>query len=201
MFVDRMGTEKKLLTEYFRNKLSEEYRIEFVKSYDEYLRLEEIYNMADKDYKDALYNPLYHGTFKYLRWAKNEAYNQLIMQEEIVKELHNSRNIFNRNAWETVNIVNQDEWWELPFYRSWYHQHTANIINMNRKFVSSNGHYESIYDSEWYIVNDIKDIWTYNIFHPVEEADNHWKYDVEPYKKWWNWIGDNTTKFERITWF
>jgi hypothetical protein len=51
-FVDLMGTEKKATAEQFR--------IDFVKAYDEFLIYEEKYNKANKELLDLIANPFYY---------------------------------------------------------------------------------------------------------------------------------------------
>ena len=190
MFVDRMGMQKKIIANYYRNKFAEEFRIEFVGAYDEYLRLEKVYNTADKELKNALYNLLYYWTYKYFKKSKREAYNKFIVQEEIIKEMHYNRNRYNIIEVNGINDATNN-WWSEPEYLwltylwSFFHQN-FNVYWFERKFVSPDWDKEVIYYKDWTIVNNIKYVWTYNIYSPIDEPDLHKKYDVDTYLKWGN---------------
>ncbi|MDD3793571.1 MAG: DUF6531 domain-containing protein [Candidatus Gracilibacteria bacterium] len=180
---------------------AKQFGINFVREYDKFLKLEDEYNIINNKFNRALINPLDYKTSELLRPLRNQAYFELIAQEEITKELHYSRNKYNVDAGDNISLVNGNKWGELPLYLSWYHQQTASIIQPNRKFISNDGHYETIYEYNGSIENDIRDIGTYNIFDPVIDADNHIKYDIDPYYKWGNGSADDTNWINRHTGF
>lgn len=176
MYVDRSGKAAK----------------RFVEAYDEYLELEE-----------EIFN--FDGSFDFLFMFKsNEVRNAMLIEyyekKSYAMELHYARIKLNTILPENINSLGSN-WNELPLYLSWLHQQTASIFFPNRKFLSEDGKYEAVYNSNWILVNDIMDVWTYNFFDPILEKDKHIKYDMDPYIKWGNWINDKTMPLERITWF
>jgi hypothetical protein len=166
MFVDRMGLAKK-----------------FVDAYDNYIELKNLlYNKWDLDPRVYILN----------KSLRESLFKSFINYRDKAKELHYNRNIYNTNLpkypWEAI----YSDWEELPLLKSWFHQHTANISEPNRKFISNDGSKEVIYDENWKIVDDLSDIWTYNFFDPIREKEKHKIYDIYPYFDWWNGINDRT---------
>ena len=128
-------------------------------------------------------------------------FNEYHKAASYARELHYDRNKYNKKAPDDINDIDENNWEKLSLGRSWYHQNTSEFFEFNIKFISKDWHSEVIYNSDWDIVNDIKDIWTYNFFHPVLEDDKHFKYDILPYYEWWNWINDDTNIINRYLWF
>lgn len=156
MYVDRMGKAKK-----------------FVYYYDMY-----------RDLKEKLNNSAYFSTLS--------STDQMLVKlkyeysESMAKAIHYNRNAYNTDIPDSPKNAESSNWDKLLWIQSIFHQNTAPFYNPNDKYVSSDGHKEVIYDSDWNIVIDNLDIWTYNFFNPLTESDNHTIYDVYPYLEWWN---------------
>ena len=181
--------------------LAKQFWINFVREYDEFLRLEKQLEYLNIKFEKEYYRSWDFDYLKKLRNERDDVYNQVKLQEELVKEMHYSRNKYNVNTPNNLNDLDIDEWRELKYPRSMYHQNSTNILNLNYKYISIDWRSEVVYNNSWDKINDIRDIWTYNIFNPVNESDLHYKYDMKPYYKWWNWVNDNTSWTERRLWF
>jgi hypothetical protein len=187
-FVDLMGTEKKATAEQFR--------IDFVKAYDEFLIAQDSLNKAQMNLNVSYKAPMIFWKKDYINRMQNN-YNNVLndynIKENIAKELHYSRN--NHNNITVTGIQNAiDSWWEEPklrwstFLANAFHQDilSFNFNWIERKFISPDWHSEVVYYKNWTQVTDRKYYWTYNIYSPVTDKDSHTKYDVDPYLKWWN---------------
>ena len=78
------------------------------------------------------------------------------------------------------------------------HQFTAKDGKPNYKVVTKDGRYEAIYDSNGNLVEDPRDIGTYNYCPLVDSAIGHFFVDVLPWIIWGNSADDTTTVGERI---
>jgi len=181
-YTDPLWTEKKAQAEQFR--------IDFVKAYDDYLEI-----------KNKIYNlwGWYDLWFLVLSSNKKEQLKlEFELKESIAKELHYKRNSFNTlDVPDNVSNLDMNKWLELPYYKSVFHQKTAVLHTPNSKFISLDWHQELIYMHNWFLEKDIEDIWTYNFYSPLEEAVLHSKYDIDTYYEWWNWPNDSTNKITR----
>ena len=164
----------------------------FVETYDKYIELKElIFNKGDLDPRFYFLDKNTQDTLKNnYKYYKNE-----------VQRLHYNRNTFNTNLPTNLSDANQKQWLELSYIKSWYHQETASLFYPNHKYISQDRKKEVVFDSDWIVISDISDVWTYNFFDPLEEPWLHKKYDVDPYYEFWNGFNDSKSPLERITWF
>jgi hypothetical protein len=111
--------------------------------------------------------------------------------EDLTKEEHFFRNNLNvQYDWGDFQILQKNlpddlKWVELPYVQTLFHQ---NLALNNRKYVSADGHFEMIFDSDDILQtedNNYRDMGTYNYYGPNDTA-NHTTYDVKPYFKWGN---------------
>ena len=80
------------------------------------------------------------------------------------------------------------------------HQFTSSDQS-NIKYVSIDGRYEAIYDYEHNLVEDVRDVGTYNYASPTDDPWNHFLLDVIPWIFWGNSQDDTTTIAERLNAF
>lgn len=71
----------------------------------------------------------------------------------------------------------------------------------NRVFVSKDGHNEVTYDSNWKVVSDYTNMWSYNFKHYKNEPFGHFMYDTLPWLMWWNNENDRSNIIQRLTAF
>ncbi|MDD3793832.1 MAG: hypothetical protein PHI37_03405 [Candidatus Gracilibacteria bacterium] len=180
MYTDLLGTEKKAQAEQFK--------VDFVKAYDEYLRLEKELEYLSIKYEKALYYSRDNEYNNNLRKQKTSVYYQLKAQEEIAKELHYSRNKYNDNLPKTLQEA-ENNWVEpeligFNYPAAIYHQ-DGKINGFERKFISPDGHKEIIFSKNGEEITSNEYGGTYNIFAPSNKG-LHIKYDINPYNKWGN---------------
>ncbi len=116
--------------------------------------------------------------------------------EDHVKKKHYERNQYNIDLPESKEDI--DEWkWEAEELAN-CHQFTApQNGEPNLKFVSPDGKREVIFDSDWNVVTDDKDIGTYNYASPDLRLA-HGIVDVLPWIVYGNTPEDTTTIWDRI---
>lgn len=68
----------------------------------------------------------------------------------------------------------------------------------NKKYVSRDGKYEAIYNSQNELVTDPRDIGTYNFASPDKDPLGHFFKDVYPWIKYGNSEDDTTSATERL---
>jgi len=185
-FTDPLWTEKKAQAEQFR--------IDFVKAYDRFLLLENELRNINNELAKALYQPRNTSLIYNTKKVRDKAYNAYILQENITKELHYSRNNYNGTLPRSIREAEFYEWKEpevrwSKFIWSFFHQDYSEEW-LERKFISPDGHTEVMFFAEW--THDWEEfldqryIWTYNIYSP---NTNHWLhriYDMDTYLRWWN---------------
>jgi len=184
-FVDLMVTEKKATAEQFR--------IDFVKAYDEFLIVSERLRKSELDLDIARRAPMIFWKKDYINRMQNN-YNNVLndynIKENIAKELHYSRNEHNIDLPKTLKEA-EKIWWIEPkllwskYLASYYHQDWE-INWAERKFISPDWHKEIIFSRNWEEITSNKYGGTYNIYWP-DNKELHIKYDIHRYNKWWNW--------------
>jgi RHS repeat-associated protein len=129
-----------------------------------------------------------NGLFKDV--DENIKFMSSLPTDELTEEQHYFRNKLNLHfSWDQFQKLQErlpDElkWKELPFSQAAFHKFTG--IN-NRKYVSSDGHFELVYNKDNVLLNENNnpaDMGTYNYYGP-DDKENHTKYDVVP---WLNWL-------------
>ena len=78
------------------------------------------------------------------------------------------------------------------------HQYTAPDGTVNTKWVSPDGHYEVIFDSNGNIVTASEDYGTYNYCDPNSHPIGHLIFDVVPWYIWGNAPDDSTSVMDRV---
>ncbi|EWM54116.1 dockerin type I domain-containing protein [Ruminococcus flavefaciens] len=121
---------------------------------------------------------------------------------EITQEMHYFRNKLNRAPATLDDLIAEKGEWELlsPF-TSMYHMNNTDFSprgEYNVKFISTNGHYEAVYNKEGILLteyNDPDNMGTFNYTSPNSIIDftSHQKYDVKPYNNWGNVEGGTVT--------
>jgi hypothetical protein len=108
---------------------------------------------------------------------------------DLTEEEHFFRNKLNLQfSWDDFQKLEERlpeelQWVELPWYQSIFHKHTG---LRNRKYVSADGHFEIVYNSDNVLLNEFNspsDMGTYNYYGP-NDTGLHKQYDVDP---WWEW--------------
>ncbi len=169
--------------------LAKQFWINFVREYDEFLRLEKQLEYLNIKFEKAYYRSWDFDYLKKLRKERDDVYNQVKVQEKLVKEMHYSRNKYNLDLPKTLEEAESN--WNEPdllgfnYPASFYHQ-DININWFERKFVSPDWHREIIFSKKWEEITSNEYWGTYNIYAPSNKG-LHIKYDINPYNKWWNW--------------
>jgi RHS repeat-associated protein len=130
----------------------------------------------------------------------NIAYMSALPMESITQEQHYFRNSLNiEYTWETFEKLNS----RLPESMKWstvtamlHQNHKLNNID-NVKYVSADGHFEVVYNSNNTLqtaINNSDDMRTYNYYSPNDDWRGHYWYDMAPYGTWlgglfpdWKW--------------
>ena len=93
--------------------------------------------------------------------------------------------------------------YDATYFKDWddgvsanCHQFTSPERN-NKKYVSPDGKFEAIYDANGYLVDDPRDIGTYNFISPNEDGFGHFIVDVWPWIWHGNSLHDTTEWYER----
>ena len=111
------------------------------------------------------------------------------------EDAHYNRNAHNPEFPEQYDADYFDEWDDNVSANC--HQFTSPKRN-NKKYVSTDGRFEVIYNDKGYRVDDPRDVGTYNFISPNKDGLGHVIVDVLP----WIWYGnspnDTTTPFERV---
>lgn len=101
------------------------------------------------------------------------------------KSLHTAyRDILNSNGPGTEAEAKKQGFTKLGAHKSIFHNPWYNPFQ-NSKYVSADGHREAVFDGRGVLVNSNDYKGTFNFFGP-DKASEHWKADVEPYRKWGN---------------
>jgi hypothetical protein len=111
---------------------------------------------------------------------------ELSQKEEIARQMHYDRNIYNTWLPESINEAVMEQWKTVI---ADYHQYWVPDGEKNIKYVSSDWHKEVIFSYlDWKIDNSVENMWTYNFYAPEFNGKwlYHMVYDVWPYKRWWN---------------
>ncbi|OPZ94902.1 MAG: Xyloglucanase Xgh74A precursor [Firmicutes bacterium ADurb.Bin419] len=120
--------------------------------------------------------------------------NSLVQKRGIVdSELHYFRIDLNRVPKTLHELVDEnsklpsDQQWQLmSIEKSLYHMQGEGGLK-NLKFVSADGRFEAVYNSDGKLVEDWINIGTYNYAPSLTEGSlKHKIFDVEPYKEWGN---------------
>jgi len=143
--------------------------------------------------KNEIYNFNWEFDLGFLFLGQDEqisllsAYSQIT---DITKELHYNRNQLNINLPNSIEEAKKEGWYTVI---AEYHQYWVPEWKENIKYVSPDGHREVIFSYlDWSIDNSIENMGTYNFFAPNFDFEgwDHLKYDVDPWKLWWNWLDD-----------
>ncbi len=174
--------------------LAKQFWINFVREYDKFLILEKELGKITNELAKALYQPRNISLINNTKKLRDKTYNAYILQENITKELHYSRNDYNGTLPRSIREAEFYEWeepklaWNLLLW-SFFHQDFFEEWT-ERKFVSPDGHTEVVFFAnwthDWEEFLDERYIWTYNIYSPITDKDLHKKYDLAPYMRWWN---------------
>ena len=173
MYVDLMGTEKK-----------------FIKAYDDYLATQRKLKWKISMYyawqRMAGSSSTANASNKFVKLRR-----ELQEKEDLAKKLHYERNKFNEIP-DSFTLNNAEKFWWKKMSADKYHQDGITEWYENSKWVSEDWKSEVVFSYDGKIVNDINNMWTYN-FYPwrVWTVILHFKYDVDPWKKWWS--GPNDT--------
>ena len=185
MFVDRMGTSKAIT--------ADEFRIAFVNAYDDYLstkrKLENNINIYYAWQRVAWSSSTADASNKFLKLR-----TELKEKEEIAKQMHYDRNIYNDiTDWFTIKDAQNNWWKDVNLNQSAYHQYLVPKWKENDKWISSDWHKEVVFSYlDGSIVSEVENMGTYNFYWLwTTEIINHYKYDVKPYYEWWSWPNDN----------
>jgi hypothetical protein len=144
---------------------AEEYEIEFVKAYDEYLNL-----------KESIYWVLpWSHDLDYVKLSsaeQQELLNQLSEARDRARELHYWRNDYNISAWFTIEDAKgstgtYNGWKQLSNAKAALHQIDVPEEEWNQKWVSSDWKQEAIFHYESLeLILDETNMWTYNLYDP-----------------------------------
>ena len=111
----------------------------------------------------------------------------------VTKEMHYFRNKLNRAPVTLDDLIAEKEKWELLSpVTSMYHMNNTDFSvegEYNLKFISTNGHYEAVYNKDGILLteyNDPDNMGTFNYVGPNSDASLHNKYDVDTYNNWGN---------------
>ena len=125
---------------------------------------------------------------------------------EAIKEMHYNRNdnqpieSLPQTQEEAEELVSQGLWRKMEASESLCHQYTAGDVGSNVKYMSSDGHFEVIYDANGAMVIAPEDAGSYNLSPPdglIGKA-GHFLVDMLPWYLWGNAPNDSTTIGERI---
>ena len=125
---------------------------------------------------------------------------------EAIKEMHYNRNdnqpieSLPQTQEEAEELVSQGLWRKMEASESLCHQYTAGDAGSNVKYMSSDGHFEVIYDANGAMVIAPEDAGSYNLSPPdglIGKA-GHFLVDMLPWYLWGNAPNDSTTIGERI---
>lgn len=163
---------------------TDKFRDEFSNAWDEYIKIKE--KLFEK-------KAWYWVLKKELTEEESRRYHDA---RDKAKELHYARNNLNINLPSNEDkmkgeLKNKDSGWEkMPLLWSVYHQNWVELLDKwNTKYINVDWR-EVIYDKDWNIVETDENLWTFNFFTWFD----HFRYDVEPYKEFWNTIFDSSFK-------
>ena len=176
---------------------------EFVKAYDSFLESKSKYLSFRSKYNDIkeAYGeyPMDIGRYEYTynRYIFWEA--EMKKREGIAKKLHYARNDFQpiHDLPSSQYEAHNNGWEIMSNKRSTLHQVNVPERKWNQKWVSEDWLREVVFHYETNkLVLDETNMWTYNFFSP-DDWSKHIKYDVNPYKEWWNWWNDKSNVDQR----
>jgi RHS repeat-associated protein len=130
---------------------------------------------------------------------QNLCKNLTFLVNPLGKQQHFDRNAMNQPA-KDRNEADAGGHRKLPPEKSVFHMQGQEGKG-NVKYVSEDGHHESVFNSEGELLtqdNDSKNMGTYNYFDPVDQEIMHVIYDVLPYFLFGNVEEDPTTAGERL---
>jgi hypothetical protein len=96
-------------------------------------------------------------------------------------QLNYDRNNYNFVPPSERNVINSPLWRKVPDDKSVAHQQGTCPDQGNNKYVSPNGHYESVYDANGNAVTSGPNIGTYNFYDYNSDPVKHALYDILPW--------------------
>lgn len=125
---------------------------------------------------------------------------------EAIKEMHYNRNdnqpieSLPQTQEEAEELVSQGLWKHKKASQALCHQFNVGDNHPNEKYMSSDGHFEVIYDANGAMVTAPEDAGSYNLLPPdgVIGCVGHFSLDMLPWYLWGNSPDDSTTIGQRI---
>lgn len=136
--------------------------------------------------------------------AAGNAVGDAISEATDVSELVFDKQLnFDRNNYNFVppseTMVENKSWREVPDAKAVAHQQGTCPDQGNNKYVSTNGHYEAVYDADGNAVTSGPNIGTYNYYDYNSDPVKHVLYDILPWVASGASADDPSTRGERIS--